>query len=53
MSLLLGKLTCRVCLQNDELLVGIYDIVEELQVDLCSLLESCGDIKVSYSACLD
>ncbi|XP_017008125.2 zinc finger protein 501 isoform X1 [Drosophila takahashii] len=46
MSLQLGEFICRVCLQQDELLVDIFETVEELQVDLCSLLETCGDIKV-------
>ncbi|XP_022217852.2 zinc finger protein 90 [Drosophila obscura] len=49
MSLQFSDLLCRVCLQQDELLVDIYEHVEELQLDLCSLLESCGNIKVDPS----
>ncbi|EDW43031.1 zinc finger protein 700 isoform X1 [Drosophila sechellia] len=41
-----GEFRCRVCLKQDELLVDIYEIVEEMQVDLCTLLETCGGIKV-------
>nr|ABK30927.1 RT01145p [Drosophila melanogaster]AEV23921.1 FI17402p1 [Drosophila melanogaster] len=32
-----GEFRCRVCLKQDELLVDIYEIVEEMQVDLCTL----------------
>ncbi|XP_015037963.2 zinc finger protein 658B isoform X1 [Drosophila pseudoobscura] len=46
MTLQLSEFLCRVCLQQQELLVDIYENVEELQMDLCSLLESCGNIKV-------
>ncbi|SPP84415.1 zinc finger protein 37 homolog [Drosophila guanche] len=49
MSLRLSEFLCRVCLQQNELLVDIYEHVEELQVDLCSLLESCGNIIVDPS----
>lgn len=41
-------LLCRVCLKQDELMVDVYEHVEEQQTDLCTLLERCGDIKVSY-----
>ncbi|XP_016976678.1 zinc finger protein 239 [Drosophila rhopaloa] len=40
------ELICRVCFQQDEFLVDIYETVEELQVNLCTLLKTCGDIKV-------
>ncbi|XP_030376201.1 zinc finger protein 771 [Scaptodrosophila lebanonensis] len=46
MSKELGDLLCRACLQEDELMVDIYENVEELQMNLCTLLELCGDIKV-------
>ncbi|XP_037730431.1 zinc finger protein 239 isoform X1 [Drosophila subpulchrella] len=49
MSLQPGELLCRVCLQQDELLVDIFETVEELQVDLCTLLETCGNIKVNHT----
>ncbi|EDV91304.1 zinc finger protein 16 [Drosophila grimshawi] len=42
----LSELLCRVCLKQDELLVDIYEHVEEQQTDLCTLLERCGDIIV-------
>ncbi|XP_017073498.1 zinc finger protein 239 [Drosophila eugracilis] len=48
MSVRLDDFLCRVCLQQDELLVDIYETVEELQMDLCTLLETCGDIKVDH-----
>lgn len=41
------ELLCRVCLNQDELMVDVYEHVEEHQTDLCTLLESCGSIKVS------
>lgn len=41
------ELLCRVCLNQDELMVDVYEHVEEQQTDLCTLLESCGSIKVS------
>lgn len=41
------ELLCRVCLKQDELMVDVYEHVEEQQTDLCTLLESCGGIKVS------
>ncbi|KAL7729679.1 hypothetical protein ACLKA6_007950 [Drosophila palustris] len=42
-------LLCRVCLKQDELMVDVYEHVEEQQADLCTLLERCGDIKVDKS----
>ncbi|TDG43699.1 hypothetical protein AWZ03_009863 [Drosophila navojoa] len=42
----LSELLCRACLKQDELLVDIYEHVEEQQTDLCTLLERCGEIKV-------
>ncbi|XP_060648752.1 zinc finger protein 501 [Drosophila nasuta] len=41
-----SDLLCRVCLKQDELMVDVYEHVEEQQTDLCTLLERCGDIKV-------
>jgi len=52
MSLQPGELLCRVCLQQDELLVDIFETVEELQADLCTLLETCGNIKVRFPSIL-
>ncbi|KAH8414119.1 hypothetical protein KR222_007748 [Zaprionus bogoriensis] len=45
----LNELLCRVCLKQDELMVDVYEHVEEQQTDLCTLLERCGDIKVDRS----
>ncbi|EDW67156.1 zinc finger protein 3 [Drosophila virilis] len=46
MTSVLSEVLCRVCLKQDELMVDIYEHVEEQQTDLCTLLERCGDIKV-------
>ncbi|XP_023034308.2 zinc finger protein 429-like isoform X1 [Drosophila willistoni] len=42
----LNELLCRVCLQQDELMVDIYEKVEELQMDLSSLLDKIGSIDI-------
>ncbi|KAH8358850.1 hypothetical protein KR093_002902 [Drosophila rubida] len=42
----LSDLLCRVCLKQDELMVDVYEHVEEQQTDLCTLLARCGDIKI-------
>lgn len=45
----ISELTCRVCLKEQNIMINIYDELEELQTNLSNLLEICGDLHVSYT----
>lgn len=40
------ELTCRVCLEEQNVLINIYDELEELHTNLSNLLETCADLQV-------
>ncbi|ALC47758.1 CG7963 [Drosophila busckii] len=46
MAIQLSELLCRVCLKPEEVLVDIYEHVEEQNADLSTLLGRCSDIQV-------
>lgn len=46
-------LTCRVCLNIEELMVNIYEEVEDFQSNLVELLEACGGLMVCLSTLFD
>lgn len=39
-------LTCRVCLQEQNVLINVYDELEDVNTNLSSLLETCADLQV-------
>lgn len=40
------ELTCRVCLHEQQILINVFDELEDIQTNLSCLLEKCGDIQV-------
>ncbi|XP_055852446.1 myoneurin-like [Episyrphus balteatus] len=42
-------LTCRVCLNVEELMINIYDEIEDLQSNLVELIHTCGGLVVDRS----
>ncbi|KNC34187.1 hypothetical protein FF38_10125 [Lucilia cuprina] len=43
------ELTCRVCLEEQNVLINIYDELEELHTNLSKLLETCADLQIIES----
>ncbi|XP_037814425.1 uncharacterized protein LOC119605404 [Lucilia sericata] len=41
------ELTCRVCLEEQNVLINIYDELEELHTNLSKLLETCADLQIN------
>ncbi|XP_073827709.1 uncharacterized protein [Musca autumnalis] len=42
----INELTCRVCLHEQQILINVFDELEDLETSLCSLLEKCGGIQI-------
>ncbi|XP_005178553.3 zinc finger protein 182 [Musca domestica] len=42
----INELTCRVCLHEQQVLINVFDELEDLETSLSSLLEKCGGIQV-------
>ncbi|KAM7364680.1 uncharacterized protein ACRADG_001070 [Cochliomyia hominivorax] len=41
------ELTCRVCLEEQDVLINIYDELEELNTSLSKLLETCANLQIN------
>uniref|UniRef100_A0A1I8Q337 Protein krueppel n=1 Tax=Stomoxys calcitrans TaxID=35570 RepID=A0A1I8Q337_STOCA len=42
----ISELTCRVCLHEQQVLINVFEELDDLQTNLSSLLEKCGDMQV-------
>ncbi|XP_061396972.1 zinc finger protein Xfin-like [Musca vetustissima] len=43
----INELTCRVCLQEQQILINVFDELEDLETSLSALLEKCGGIQIT------
>ena len=42
------ELTCRVCLEEQDTLINVYDELEDVHSNLKNLLNTCADLQVSF-----